>query len=122
MKRGLIDGAASRKADRKAGAGIDFTDGVDGSAMLFDDPFSKAQSKTNAFHFLVSRRISTIETLEDVRQCFCRDPWSSVADLDPHGVRIELAPNGHVPSRRGVLDCIIENIDENALQPLRIHR
>ena len=60
-------GLVLKKEDREAGSIARYAGGLDGTAVLLDNPFNKTQAEADALNGFVSCWIRAVETLEDMR-------------------------------------------------------
>ena len=92
--------------------------------MRLGTPFCKRQSETRASGFTRARFVDPAKTVENFVPVFGRNTRSTVLHFDAGRTRIAADdPNRDKSALRGVLDSIIQKVDDNLTQnnSIRFH-
>src|SRR5215469_8824055 len=121
LRRGGVgQGLAYAERAALAGRAQDFDLGAVGRADRLDD----GEPESRAALLARARDIDTVEALEHVRQCLGRDADAVVGDIENREVAFAPHRQAYLAPARGVLDGVVEQIDDHLLQarPVALHR
>src|SRR4029077_16068304 len=88
--------------------------------MSLCDPAAYSQTQANSSRFTRTGFVSTVKSLEDVRQILDGNPNARVADLSNRKAVLLAHNNVHPTSHGGVFDCVADQDQEQPPQCMRI--
>src|SRR5678815_121299 len=113
-KRGAPrDGGPYGKCNRKSRAYPEGALDLDGSAVRFDDFARNSEPEPSSLGRSIGLVAGLEEFLEDVRQLFCRNSHSRIANCETHLILGAFDEKLHCATAIGELECIREKIAEH---------
>ena len=92
----------------------------DGRAVPVGDPLHEAQAEARAFGSGGPRRVTPEEPLEHVRHGAGRDADAGVVHLQHRVDALTLDPDADPAARRRELDGVVQQVQQQPLQPARV--
>src|SRR5579863_7540855 len=99
-------------------------DGFDLGAVGGADRLDDGEPETGSARLARARAVGAEEALEYMRYRFLRDPQAVVRDLEHRPGTLAPHAERDVPATRGVLDGVVEQVDDHLLEtrPIAFHR
>ena len=111
-----------RDGERKSERGTTMHSAIhcNGTAVEFENPFGNGQPQADPACSILTTLSSTVEALEDIRELLRQNPIASILHLDGNAVALLRESHGNGPARRGILQGILEEIVQYALDESNI--
>src|SRR5262245_12158134 len=93
---------------------------LDTAVVAIDDPFGQAEPEPDAFNPCRSGRIGTKEAFETLRHQLGLDADAGIAHGETRVLLVARYPYGDDPRSWGELDGVIDQVEDQPLQPARI--